>query len=513
MRLAAAAAVTALTALGPVGLAGAGAPPSLVHTAFYAPAGRSNTVEVAVDRHGIAPADAQLIEEGKPGNRGESAREFRLTGHGVTAVLAIDASGSVKGGPFESVKAALRDFVSSSRPQDRIAVVSFADTVVVAQAFTSDKAQLTQAIGALQAGGNLTLLNRAIADSLTLLAAEKTNARQRLLVITDGKNEGPGPVAAALETEARRLGIPVDCLGVTRLAARFLLPMQSLAAASGGAYVRARDYEDLRNAMREGIEGLLGTPVLTFRLAHIAPDGASHLLQLKIEGSTTDAVQMFLPRTAPAMLYVPAVLALLLFGAGMALIVFGRRRRRAAAAADTPPDVPAVAEPDPPARTRTQTVYAPKSGPRTPYKGDVRRPPPPRPEPVPPPPAPVPDLKQPTPQPVRDATQFRQVFAQPAPGKPTAWVRAQGSPTRFPIEADEVWIGSGDGNHIRVAEDMTMSRNHACIQWIAGDLYLFDNRSTNGTRVNGRRMESGSRARLQAGDQIAAGHAVFSLEA
>ena len=121
-------------------------------------------------------------------------------------------------------------------------------------------------------------------------------------------------------------------------------------------------------------------------------------------------------------------------------------------------------------------------------------------------------VAQPAAQTAAHATQFRQIFKPPTTGQPSAWLRAQGAATRFPIDSAEIWIGAAEGNRIRVAEDLAVSWNHACVQWAAGDLYLFDNRSTNGTSVNGHRMEAGSRVRLQAGDRIEMGRAVFLLE-
>ena len=473
-----------------------------LHTTFYpsmqAPDAPNmdapNAVEIAMDSRGIAADAPQLIEDGKAGNHADSTREFRATGYGVTAVLAIDASGSAKRGEFESVKSALRDLVSSIRPQDRIAVVAFADSVEVKQVFTSDKAQLLQVIGNLRAGGRFTLLNQAILNGLSLLDGDKTNARRHLLVITDGKNDGKGPDPAALESEALRLEIPVDCLIVTRLSDHFLMPLQSLAAATGGAYRRARGDDALRAAMREGIEDLLGSPVLRFRLAHIKPDGEYHLLHLAVAGGATETVRMFFPRVArPIILYVSVAIAAVLFGGGLALILYSRLTRSS-------PTPEAIVPKTPQASTRTKTVYS--------------APPPPKVARIPSAATPgnragqQPSSSPPSPQ----GTELRQIFKPPAAGNPTAWLRARGAGTRFAIDDAAVWIGAGDGNKIRLVEDAEVSWNHACIQWAAGDLYLFDNRSTNGTSVNGRRMQPGSRVRLRTGDEITIGHGAFLLE-
>ena len=367
-----------------------------------------------------------------------------------------------------------------------------------------------QAIGNLRAGGRSTLLNQAILNSLSLLAADKTNSRRHLLVITDGKNDGAGPDPAALEIEAHRLGIPVDCIGVTRLPDRFLIPLQSLAAASGGAYLRARGYDALRSAMREGIEGLLGSPVLRFRLAHIEPDGRDHLLQLMIVGGTTQTVRVFFPRVVtPTIIYVAVALAGVLFVGGVALIVYSRLAR-----SSRMPE--SAVHKTPPVRPRTKTLYSaprapavlapyPTATPKT--RAEYR-------QPIASGASPAPSFSPPAAAqvPLPHETEVRQIFSPPAAGHPTAWLRNRRAGTRFAIESPAVWIGAGDGNRIRVTEDAAVSRNHACIQWAAGDLFLFDNRSTNGTSVNGRRMEAGSLVRLQPGDEITIGHGSFSLE-
>ena len=114
--------------------------------------------------------------------------------------------------------------------------------------------------------------------------------------------------------------------------------------------------------------------------------------------------------------------------------------------------------------------------------------------------------------PLLNGTQFRQIFPAPAPGHPVAWLRALADGARFGIEDANTWIGAGAENRIRVANDPAVSWNHACVQWADGDLYLFDNRSTNGSRVNGARMEPGSRVLLRPGDEIRIGHASFALE-
>ena len=67
-------------------------------------------------------------------------------------------------------------------------------------------------------------------------------------------------------------------------------------------------------------------------------------------------------------------------------------------------------------------------------------------------------------------------------------------------------IGRNDAD--LVLDDAQVSRHHARLRWVRGDLQLDDLRSTNGTRVNGVQID-GSRT-LQDGDLITVGP--FAIE-
>jgi len=485
-----------------------------LHATFYLGNAGQGTVETALDSAAVAPAATRLAEDGRPGNAPASSKQFRASPYGVTAILAIDTSGSVKGAPLDSVRTALKEFVSGARPQDRIAIVSFADSVDIRQGFTADKTQLIQAIDALRVGSRETLLNAAIGRGLSMLAAETSNARKHLLVITDGKNEGPGPSPAELSDTARKLGIPVDCIGVTRLAVKYLEPMQALALASGGAYIRAKGYEQLRQAMRQGIDGLLNSPVLTFRLARVRSDGASHTFQVTVPGTATDLVSMVLPAPpgSDAVLYASIGAAIALFGIGVTFLLHSRKKQPAPV--ETPVPVPPVVADDQPRKARVATVYERNEVPGSSPPDRPAKAPMPK-KPVPPAQASVPRAAGPVAAPVVKPTEFRYIFEAPAPGQPTAWLRMSGHPEQvsYPIDHSEIWIGTAEANRICVRWDAAVSRVHACIQWQGGDLYLLDNRSTNGTVVNGRRVDAGTRIRLHLGDQIVVGQTLFSVQA
>jgi len=69
-----------------------------------------------------------------------------------------------------------------------------------------------------------------------------------------------------------------------------------------------------------------------------------------------------------------------------------------------------------------------------------------------------------------------------------------------------VVIGRSDAD--LVLDDTQVSRHHALIRWVRGELQLDDLRSTNGTRVNGVRIDGSPT--LQDGDVITIGP--FAIE-
>jgi pSer/pThr/pTyr-binding forkhead associated (FHA) protein len=69
-------------------------------------------------------------------------------------------------------------------------------------------------------------------------------------------------------------------------------------------------------------------------------------------------------------------------------------------------------------------------------------------------------------------------------------------------------IGRGFDNDM-VLEDRTVSRNHAEVRFEHGDFHLVDLDSTNGVRVNGRRIK---RHVLRPGDRVHFGSVEFAFD-
>jgi pSer/pThr/pTyr-binding forkhead associated (FHA) protein len=78
---------------------------------------------------------------------------------------------------------------------------------------------------------------------------------------------------------------------------------------------------------------------------------------------------------------------------------------------------------------------------------------------------------------------------------------------RHPLDADETIIGRSPTTDITLLDE-SISREHAIVSRdeTSGSYHLEDLQSTNGTKVNGKRVRS---AELAHGDEIEVGHTMF----
>ena len=76
------------------------------------------------------------------------------------------------------------------------------------------------------------------------------------------------------------------------------------------------------------------------------------------------------------------------------------------------------------------------------------------------------------------------------------------------ISSPETLIGRSAGSGIRLT-DPASSRDHACITWEADHYVIEDLQTSNGTKVNGKRIRSAS---LEHGDEIQMGQTVLTFD-
>ncbi len=99
----------------------------------------------------------------------------------------------------------------------------------------------------------------------------------------------------------------------------------------------------------------------------------------------------------------------------------------------------------------------------------------------------------------------------PLPSSTSAWllVEESGMPEkRYEIKRTIVSIGSSDDNDI-VLKDKAVSRHHAKIRTEGKKYFIYDLASTNGTRVNGRKI---TKKWIRDGDTIEVGHTKMTFK-
>lgn len=180
---------------------------------------------------------------------------------GGSVVLCIDTSGSMNAADVaptraQAALAAMRAFIDRSPAQTAIGILSFASDAQVLTQPTRDRDQVQSALEAIPSPNGATAIGDALALARRILPATGSRA---VVLITDGENNaGSDPLEAARALGAAH--IPLYTIGIGTNSGA-LIPgtlqtagidedaLRAYAAATGGAYSRADDAVQLREAL------------------------------------------------------------------------------------------------------------------------------------------------------------------------------------------------------------------------------------------------------------------------
>jgi VWFA-related protein len=219
----------------------------------------------------LAASDLAVREDGVE----QSIESFQEANAPMSIVMALDASGSMKPA-LEAVKAAAAQFVEALRPSDPLALVQFADRVVVAHELSARRQLTLDAVAAHQALGGTALWD-ALYDSMAYLKQQP--GRRAIVVLTDGRDENnPGTAPGSTHTLAdvlaavRESGTTVYAIGLgPRVDAEGL---ERVANASGGSAYFPEDVSQLPDRYRRVVDDLRRRYLVTYTSSNYARDGA-----------------------------------------------------------------------------------------------------------------------------------------------------------------------------------------------------------------------------------------------
>jgi len=182
--------------------------------------------------------------------------------------LVIDTSGSMAGAAMASTKEAAKALVGELAPADRVAVIGFADQVVIVQDYTTDRALVTASIDGLVAQGNTALYQATTVAAFK--AVSSTATRKAVVLLSDGADFGGASTATREEAinAARNVGVPYFAIAQgTDLDLPFL---QELASVTKGRLLEAPDPADLQNLYLSVGRLLRNQYVVTFDASAVA---------------------------------------------------------------------------------------------------------------------------------------------------------------------------------------------------------------------------------------------------
>ncbi len=193
----------------------------------------------------------------------------------IGIVMALDASGSMKKSA-EAVRQAARGFVLAIRPEDKLAMITFADKPMFAHLLGTNRKWSLEAIDKYEANGG-TALYDALYNSL--LHVKEMDGRRAVVVLTDGKDENnPGTAPGSEHTLGdvlelvKSVGAAIYPIGLGQKVERSIL--ERLARESGGEAYFPSDVSTLSDEYHRVIENLRRRYILSYTSPNSTHNGA-----------------------------------------------------------------------------------------------------------------------------------------------------------------------------------------------------------------------------------------------
>lgn len=231
-----------------------------------------------------------------------SVKKFKDSDEGVADIFLIDVSGSMKNNQMEQVKTAIKTWASNMKDNDRIAVITFGESVNTVVDFSHDKNAINNAVNGIQNNDKQTQLFGGISEAIKIATRNDSGLpkRKNIVLITDGVNDYHGGVSESdIYNELKNQLIPVYSMWMSNSKADNKIgrsTLNSVTEYSGGKLYDMSDknidtvYEWIR-------QSVLNSYTVDFGYGDVVVDDAEHGLNVKIAQNgkvAEDTVQLTL---------------------------------------------------------------------------------------------------------------------------------------------------------------------------------------------------------------------------
>ena len=240
---------------------------------------------------GLTASDFKIRDSGEDVAPSEIlVQSLAETGVGMTCVIAIDLSRTMRGESFDRARSAALDFIRALEARDRVAIVTFSDVVNVLVDFDASPSEAISQIELLEVDdlSLTTALYDGLHKAISLIRLGKNLPRRSFVIVfSDGKDAGSLRTLDQVTEFGRgsqfQPPVAIFAIGYSRFGGDGLPILEKLARDTGGDFVRAKDpreisafFDATRRHMRESLvvsyEGDL--------------DGNEHEIDVTVQGVT-----------------------------------------------------------------------------------------------------------------------------------------------------------------------------------------------------------------------------------
>jgi VWFA-related protein len=223
----------------------------------------------------------------------------------LAVALVLDRSGSM-GPVLRQVRDAAYDTLSQLKPNDEVALFSFASTSKRLEDLTTDRQRIADDIAGIYAGGS-TNITDALFDAALYLGRAAPNRRHAIILVSDndgtvqGYSSEKDVIRMALETETTIYSIKVKAGGASRvlnlpLALPNALPgtgsVPKMARETGGDVIDTHTAGSVQSAMATVIARLKQRYTLGYSSTNRQRDGSFRQIDVRVaDGSTSTSVK------------------------------------------------------------------------------------------------------------------------------------------------------------------------------------------------------------------------------